>query len=69
MRCAQPFQQTPRNWLCQSAGGAPCKGVGAAERSPRSLGVSQSKRAAALQCTLVGRPGVDSFQVRHQLGT
>ena len=37
-----PFQQTPRIWLCQSAGVAPCKGEGVAERSPRSLGVYQA---------------------------
>ena len=24
MRCAQPFQQTPWIWLCQSTGVAPC---------------------------------------------
>ena len=35
------FQQTPWIWLCQATGVAPCKGEGVAERSPRSLGVSQ----------------------------
>src|SRR4030095_1848877 len=30
---------TPRNRLCRAAGVAPCKGVGAATRSARSLGV------------------------------
>ena len=49
MRCAQPFKRTPRNWLRQAAGVAPgmshrfletdARGVGVAERSPRSLGV------------------------------
>ena len=37
-----PFQQMPWNRLCRATGIAPCKGGGVAERSPRSLGVSQS---------------------------
>ena len=31
---ARIFQQTPRIWLCQAAGGAPCKGVGESEAKP-----------------------------------
>ena len=34
-----PFQQMPWNRLCRATGIAPCKGVGAATRSARSLGV------------------------------
>ena len=39
VRYTDLFKQTPWIWLCQSTSVAPCKGVGVATRSARSLGV------------------------------
>src|SRR3982751_3462713 len=42
------FSAVPRNRLSRSAGAAPCKGVGEATRSARSLGVYSIRPAQAL---------------------
>ena len=76
-----PFKQTPWNRLCRATGVAPCRGVGVAERSPRSLGVCNSQSACLRRNAGISRssmpPEDNAFTrsvawvrpVRHTLGT